>query len=91
MGGVGQFAIQPRKERVIRQVRPKLSASSVPVGVPVVGKPKTEVKRVRIDYDARLMEAAAKGDASGVEEAITSGASIEAKNSDGCTPFLFAV
>src|ERR1051325_3362959 len=68
-GGVGQFAIQPKRERVVATAKPK------PVKV------KTGP---RVSASGRLVEAASRGDSAAASDALGRGADANARSTEGC-------
>src|ERR1700750_1531295 len=74
-GGVGQFAIQPKKEKAVARARPK----------PV--KPKTAP---RVTASARLFEAASRGDSAAASAALGHGADANARSEEGCPVLVYA-
>ncbi|HEX8686703.1 MAG TPA: hypothetical protein VF654_09375, partial [Pyrinomonadaceae bacterium] len=68
-GGVGQFAVQPKKERVVVAARPKPPA--------VKAGPKATP-------DERLLAAAGGGDAAAASKLLGQGADANARSKEGC-------
>src|SRR3954470_15192436 len=74
-GGVGQFAIQPKREKSVVSAKPK----------PVKGK--TGPRATAAD---RLVEAASRGDSAAATAALGSGANANARSDDGCPALVYA-
>src|SRR5437763_13570137 len=68
-GGVGQFAVQPKKTKVVAQAKPK--PPSIKTGT-------------RASVNDRLLVAANKGDAATTADLLKSGADANAKSNEGC-------
>src|SRR5689334_2532338 len=73
-GGVGQFAIQPRKPKVVVSAKPK---------------PPTVVRGPRATRNDRLLDAASRGDASAVAGSVNSGADVNTKSKEGCAALVY--
>ena len=86
-GGLGQFAVQPKKEKAVakagrRYERREAGAGSGRAGGGAV-RPAGPAER--------LLEAASAGDVAGVEQALARGADMNAKSAtQGCTALVFA-
>src|SRR5438105_3666919 len=74
-GGVGQFAVQPKKGRAVAQAKPK--PPSIKTGT-------------RASVNDRLLVAANKGDAATTADLLKKGADVNARPDDGWTPLLWA-
>src|ERR1044072_3936723 len=74
-GGVGQFAIQPKKPKVV--VSPKPKPPNVPRGP-------------RATKNDRLLDAAGRGDAAEVKNSVKAGADVNVKTKDeGCAALVY--
>ncbi|PYT02372.1 MAG: hypothetical protein DMF65_06725, partial [Acidobacteria bacterium] len=74
-GGVGQFAVQPKKTRVVAQAKPKPPA--IKTGT-------------RASVNDQLLVAANKGDAATTANLLKSGADANAKSNEGCAALVYA-
>src|SRR5689334_19553668 len=68
-GGVGQFAIQPKKPKVVVSAKPK---------------PPTVVKGPRATKNDKLLDAASRGDAAAVAGSVKAGADVNTKSKEEC-------
>src|SRR5215216_7488379 len=73
-GGVGQFAIQPKKPKVVVTAKPK---------------PPTVVKGPRATKNDKLLEAAGRGDAAAVAGSVRAGADVNTKSKEGCAALVY--
>src|ERR1044072_4928330 len=73
-GGVGQFAIQPKKPKVVVTAKPK---------------PPTVVKGPRATKSDRLLEGAGRGGAAAVAGSVKAGADVNTKSKEGCAALVY--
>src|SRR5215211_1369965 len=73
-GGVGQFAIQPKKPKIVVTAKPK---------------PPTVARGPRATKNDRLLEAAGRGDAAGVAGSVKAGADVNTKSKEGCAALVY--
>src|SRR3712207_1714071 len=74
-GGVGQFAIQPKREKVVTSAKPK----------PVAAK-----RGPRVSASDRLVEAASRGDSAAASAELGRGADANARSNEGCPALVYA-
>ena len=74
-GGVGQFAIQPKKPKVVVSAKPK---------------PPTVAMGPRATKNDRLLDAAGRGDAAAVASSVKAGADVNVKSKEeGCAALVY--
>src|SRR5215208_7356282 len=73
-GGVGQFAIQPKKPKVVVTAKPK---------------PPTVVRGPRATKNDKLLEAAGRGDAAAVAGSVRAGADVNTRSKEGCAALVY--
>src|ERR687883_566796 len=74
-GGVGQFAVQPKREKSVATAKPKpLKAKTGP----------------RVTASDRLVEAASRGDSAAASAALVRGADANARSTEGCPALVYA-
>src|SRR5215217_1020754 len=73
-GGVGQFAIQPKKPKVVVTAKPK---------------PPTVTRGPRATKNDKLLEAAGRGDATAVANSVKTGADVNTKSREGCAAIVY--
>src|SRR5918997_2533530 len=73
-GGVGQFAIQPKKPKVVVTAKPK---------------PPTVTRGPRATKNDRLLEAAGRGDAAAVAGSVRAGADVNTRSREGCAALVY--
>src|SRR5215216_916403 len=73
-GGVGQFAIQPKKPKVVVTAKPK---------------PPTVTRGPRATKNDKLLDAAGRGDAAAVAGSVRAGADVNTKSKEGCAALVY--
>src|SRR5918911_5753779 len=76
---LGQFAVQPKKERTLKAVRPKVERPAATAPVP----------RANAVHE-KLLRAAGDGDLAQAREVLARGANVNYKGKSGATPLLLA-